>query len=475
MSAKRPRNAVALSLGACGAAVSVGVSLAAFPPNYRIGNVAETEGCFNGQLGVVEALGISEDGNTTVGRGNKCNGGELRGWKLFLNAVPPSMPVLGTLGGSCSQAWAVIDTTRAVGSADEAAGANEWQRPASFVTGNVEDLGTLGELLSDTGHAFDIDRLNDINRVVGRSEDENGAVTATYWQQIAGVWQATNLGMLASDEQSEARGKNSNNDIVGFSQNAAGVQQGVIWEPNGPLSWTMTALPSLGGNSIAWNVNDSKVVVGVSGTNPTAVRWQLVGGVWQITALPTLSSNASTAYAINNPGDIVGFSQDAAGMQRAVVWSADGIHDLQQLVCRFVDYEPSLNWELKEARAINNNGKICGNALRNTGGLPFPKPFQLAPVCAGDVIRHESDEGDVVNIQDFLALLEAWGSSSCTPADINNDGTVNVVDFLALLQNWDCPDPSPESFPASAQQCIDRYWPDTVRIAACITALNLIP
>jgi hypothetical protein len=46
---------------------------------------------------------------------------------------------------------------------------------------------------------------------------------------------------------------------------------------------------------------------------------------------------------------------------------------------------------------------------------------------------------DVVDVQDFLALLAAWGQPG-GPADINDDGTVDVLDFLDLLSAWGpCP------------------------------------
>lgn len=51
--------------------------------------------------------------------------------------------------------------------------------------------------------------------------------------------------------------------------------------------------------------------------------------------------------------------------------------------------------------------------------------------------------------------------------------TVDTVDLLALLGNWGCGEMDPEPFPEDAQECIDRYWPDTVRVSACITALEL--
>lgn len=94
--------------------------------------------------------------------------------------------------------------------------------------------------------------------------------------------------------------------------------------------------------------------------------------------------------------------------------------------------------------------------------------------CVGDII-----ENGVVDIDDFLALLMAWGPClDCPPscaADLDDDCNVGITDFLLLLANWGCGEPYPDSFPESGQECIDRYWPDLGRVATCITALNLMP
>jgi hypothetical protein len=56
--------------------------------------------------------------------------------------------------------------------------------------------------------------------------------------------------------------------------------------------------------------------------------------------------------------------------------------------------------------------------------------YQCEPPCPGDIT------GDgAVDVQDFLALLAAWGDSG-GPADVNDDGTVDVLDFLDLLAAW---------------------------------------
>ncbi|MCH7797361.1 MAG: right-handed parallel beta-helix repeat-containing protein [Planctomycetes bacterium] len=94
--------------------------------------------------------------------------------------------------------------------------------------------------------------------------------------------------------------------------------------------------------------------------------------------------------------------------------------------------------------------------------------------CVGDV-----DDSGAVDILDFLALLADWGPcpAPCPPlcaADLDGDCTVGIVDFLALLADWGCGDPGSEPFPESAQECIDRYWPDVGKVSTCITALGLM-
>jgi len=47
------------------------------------------------------------------------------------------------------------------------------------------------------------------------------------------------------------------------------------------------------------------------------------------------------------------------------------------------------------------------------------------------------DEDGNVGINDFLALLAAWGPCGVEcPADLDGDGDVGINDFLALLAAW---------------------------------------
>jgi hypothetical protein len=97
--------------------------------------------------------------------------------------------------------------------------------------------------------------------------------------------------------------------------------------------------------------------------------------------------------------------------------------------------------------------------MRNTPlpeGDPQKRPFLLVPLLGAA----DPDANHVDNIDDFLVLLAKW-DETCSRADINEDGIVNLNDFLLLRAGWGCPDPEAEPFPEDAQQCMDRYRPES--------------
>jgi hypothetical protein len=69
-------------------------------------------------------------------------------------------------------------------------------------------------------------------------------------------------------------------------------------------------------------------------------------------------------------------------------------------------------------------------------GLDLMANDAVVPGCVGDAT------GDgVVDVQDFLGLIAAWGTADprFDFAPNGGDGIVSVQDFLALLSGWgDC-------------------------------------
>ena len=64
------------------------------------------------------------------------------------------------------------------------------------------------------------------------------------------------------------------------------------------------------------------------------------------------------------------------------------------------------------------------------------------PLCPADISPSITGDG-MVNIQDLLAVVAAWGQSGppgTIPADVNDDGVVNILDLLAVVAAWGaCP------------------------------------
>jgi hypothetical protein len=62
--------------------------------------------------------------------------------------------------------------------------------------------------------------------------------------------------------------------------------------------------------------------------------------------------------------------------------------------------------------------------------------FVLSPV--------EREPGDtncdqVINIDDLLVVINAWGQQTSSSGDTNGDGIVSIHDLLLVIENWTVP------------------------------------
>jgi len=150
-------------------------------------------------------------------------------------------------------------------------------------------------------------------------------------------------------------GLNNANTAVGFAIRSDGIQRAVAWiNPISPVS----DLGSLGGNiSRALAINEAGDIVGWSEITPgSAVRhaalWPATGGIVDLATWPGHCSGSSEAAGINNNGVIVGRCNG-----EAVLWSAlEGMRALPN------------TWSTGDPRSINDNLEIVGMAPASFGG-----------------------------------------------------------------------------------------------------------
>ena len=313
--------------------------------------------------------------------------------------------------------------------------------------GSLLDLGTLG---GATATARAISASNVIAGFVTRTGNPNRE--AAVWDN--GTW--TGLGFLPGGTYSEAQAINRNTTVVGYSETAGGRLGAFVY-----TAGSLQALPSIsnalgtvataiaddgwiagyatfadGTESIfdgtagalalragsglpksrALGVNNSRVMVGYqesAGGVRQAFLLDATAGTSPVDLGKLPGQNNAVARAINNFNQVVGQSGNSPSSQRAFVYSAGRLNDLNDLIFDsrtsdggdFVFAES--NWVLNDAASINSDGFIVGTGTRNG----FSRAYLAAPawVIGRNIAR---PEGAVARLPEIEILHGQSGDNA---------------------------------------------------------------
>jgi len=279
---------------------------------------------------------------------------------LWQNGV---MTDLGTLGGNLSAAYAISDSGQIAGESTTPSGelhAFLWEH------GVMKDLGTPGETSSAHG-------INNRGEVVGATFGKNVRGGAVLWKN----GRRESLGDLGpSGSGSTAIAINDKGEVVGVSSGFAsiggGVVRAVIWQHG-----VIRDIGTLGGrHSTAQALNDRRDVVGwaeISDLSTSAFLWEdgVMHDLGTLAGSLVQPGSGSLATAVNAHGQVVGSSLNSKGESRAVIWEKGKIIDLNEV-------SSNVNGLVfTRSTAINEGGQIVVEQKASADGPA--KSFLLTP------------------------------------------------------------------------------------------------
>jgi hypothetical protein len=161
-------------------------------------------------------------------------------------------------------------------------------------------------------------------------------------------------------------------------------------------------------------------------------RWAAGGhAVTELGLLGTDPTGHATGYAhdINDSGVAVGQLIDYIGGTQnsvAVYWGPNGAAvDLNRLI------DPSLGWQLVEARHISNTGWITGWGYFGSGLETYARAFLIHLPPTGDY-----NLNGIVDAADYTVWRDTIGSTTALDADGNQNGIVDSDDYDVWKSNF---------------------------------------
>ena len=219
--------------------------------------------------------------------------------------------------------------------------------------------------------------INERGQVIGDGGIKYASHANVDWHAFS--WQngkMADLALLSTQKGgtlSHAAAVNDRGQVVGSSDTRTGVQHGFLWQQgriqdlgtlagkNGSEAIAINKSGQIAGNSFTYRLNQSPM-------NPRAFVWQ--NG--RMVDLGTLGGKSSTASAINDLGQVVGWSETKSGARHAFLWQDGRMRDLGSLPGKTES----------TAAALNERGEVVGYSFAKLPNkyTPFPLPDEHTSV-----------------------------------------------------------------------------------------------
>ncbi len=353
----------------------------------------------------------------------------------------------------------------------------------------ITDLGALG---GATSHAFGINALGEVAAI---SDQSDASIRAFLWNGAA-----TPIAPAAGDLHTQGFAINDSGQVAVSSFTLGNIlSHGLLWQDGSAVSL---------GDFSPHGLNAGGVVVGHVTTYDSNAGWFDRPARWQagsLTTLPTLGGEFGYAAAINDAGQIVGWTRTTGNAAvRATLWQSSAALDLGTLggagsmaydvcesgyavgvadtvagephACRFTIDEAgnvlartdlgTLGGGASYAYGVNNLGDVVGVShgrafLWSTGVLADLN--DLLPANSGWVLETAwaiNDLGQIVGsgVHDGQVRAFVLSMDAGSPADLNGDGHVDLADLSILLIAFGSCDGDPQYNPLAdivPNGCVD--------------------
>ena len=275
----------------------------------------------------------------------------------------------------------------------------------------ITDLGTLGGTYSYAN------AINDSGQIVGESTFTDGNYRAFLYKN--GLM--ADVGTLGG-VSSSALAINNQGQIAGYARTSDNKSHAFLWD-----NFTMKDLGSLNGyHSSARGINEIGQIVGSTGSQSYAVLYE-GGKIKDLGVLP--GDYMSFAYAINNNGEIVGYSYSSSINRSAFLYSNGIMTDLG-----------TIGGHSSFAYAINDNSQIVGVSW-NENDIERAFLYQngeMIDLGSLDGISHSrglgiNNAGQIVGLSLTSGADWDWDSRR---AIIYENGTMYDLNKLTNNPNW---------------------------------------